>query len=75
MRNLTLEGKIVLFKSLELSEKTIFHFDMSKVPNNLVRELQNTKKLFLQKTVNTKIGEMLCKNYTDDRLNKCPKKL
>ena len=47
---------------------------MSKVPNNLVRELQNTKKLFLQKTVNTKIGEMLCKNYTDDGLKKCPKK-
>ena len=48
---------------------------MSKVPNNLVRELQNTKKLFLQKTVNTKISEMLCKNYTDDGLKKCPKKL
>ena len=48
---------------------------MSKVPNNLVRELQNTKKLFLQKTVNTKIGEMLCKNYTDDGFKKMPEKV
>lgn len=51
MRNLILEGKIVVFKSLVLS-KIVLHFRMSKVPNELVGELQNTQISLLLETSN-----------------------
>ena len=64
MRNFTLDGKIIAFKGLVLS-KRIFHFHMSKVPNKVVRELQNIQKLFLPKTANSKRKhETLCKHFT-----------
>ena len=43
MRNLRTEGKTVVFKSLELS-KLNFHFYISKVSNEVVRELKNIQK-------------------------------
>ena len=76
-RNLKLEGEIVFFESLMLC-KIVFHFHLSKVPNEVALKLQSIEKIFLWKTSNPKIKhKMLCKNYTDGFLRNVdiPKKV
>ena len=46
MRNLTLEGKIVAFKTLSLS-KIIHSCFTSVVPKRIIEEIENIQKTFL----------------------------
>ena len=46
MRNLTLEGKIVAFKTLSLS-KIIHLCFTSVVPKRIIEEIENIQKTFL----------------------------
>ena len=45
MRNLTLEGKIVIFKTLAIS-KIVFQSMITPVPRHIVNELERTQKTF-----------------------------
>ena len=46
MRNLTLEGKIVIFKTIEIS-KIVFQSFKTTVPKHIVNELKKIPKAFL----------------------------
>ena len=48
MRNLTLEGKIVIFKTLAIS-KIVFQSMITPVPRHIVNELERKQKAFLLK--------------------------
>ena len=45
MRNLTLEGRIVVFKTLALS-KLVFQALVTKIPHDVIRELEKIQKFF-----------------------------
>ena len=45
MRNLTLEGKIVIFKTLAIS-KIVFQSLITPVPRHIVNELESMQKAF-----------------------------
>ena len=65
MRNLTLEGGIVVFKILAIS-KIIFLPLLTKIPYEVVKELEKIQKSFLWKNSTAKIThETICKNCTD----------
>ena len=46
MRRLTLEGKIIVFKTLAISE-IVFLSLISKVPTEIISEPERTQKTFL----------------------------
>ena len=46
MRSLTLEGKIIVFKTLAIS-KIVYFSMMIKVPTEILVELKNTKTVHL----------------------------
>ena len=46
MRKLTLEGKIVIFKTIAIS-KTVFQAFITTVPKHIVNELKRIQKAFL----------------------------
>ena len=48
MRNLTLEGRIVVFKTLEIA-KIVFLALLTKIPHQVFRELEKIQKYFLWK--------------------------
>ena len=50
MRNLTLEGKIVIFKTTAIS-KFVFQSFITTVPNTFWTDLENYKRLFYGKTL------------------------
>ena len=63
MRNRTLEGKIVIFKTLAIS-KIVFQSLITPVPRQFVNELEKIQKAFLWKNYPPKIKhETLCKAY------------
>ena len=63
MRNLTLEGKMVIFKTLAIS-KVAFQSLITTVPRHIVNELEKMQKTFLWKNSSPKIKhETLCNNY------------
>ena len=63
MRNLTLEGKIVIFKTIEIS-KIVFQSFKTTVPKHIVNELKKIPKAFLWKNSTPKIKyETLCNDY------------
>ena len=63
MRNLTLEGKIVIFKTLAIS-KIVFQSLITPVPRHIVNELEKMQKAFLWKNSFPKIKhETLCNDY------------
>ena len=63
MRNLTLEGKIVIFKTLAIS-KIVFQSMITPVPRHIVNELERIQKAFLWKNSSPKIKhETLCNDY------------
>ena len=63
MRNLTLEGKIVIFKTLAIS-KIVFQSMITPVPIHIVNELEKIQKAFLWKNSSPKIKyETLCNDY------------
>ena len=46
MRNLTLEGKIAIFKTIAIS-KTVFQSIIATVPKHIINELEKIQKVFL----------------------------
>ena len=63
MRNLTLEGEIVIFKTLAVS-KIVFQSMITPVPRHIVNELERIQKVFLLKNSSPKIKhETLCNDY------------
>ena len=63
MRNLTLEGKIVIFKTHAIS-KIVFQSMITPVPRHIVNEFEKIQKVFLWKNYSPKIKhETLCNDY------------
>ena len=63
MRNLTLKGKIIIFKTLAIS-KIVFQSLITPVPRHIVNELEKLQKAFLWKNSPPKIKhETLCNDY------------
>ena len=61
--NLTLKGKIVIFKTLAIS-KTVFQSLISTVPRHIINELQRIQKAFLLKNSSPEIKhETLYNDY------------
>ena len=60
MRNLTLEGKIAIFKTIVIS-KIVFQSFIATVPKYIINELEKIQKAFLRKNATPKIKhETLC---------------
>ena len=60
MRNLTLEGKIAIFKTIAIS-KIVFQSFTATVPKHIINELEKIQKAFLWKKSTSKIKhETLC---------------
>ena len=68
MRNLSIAGKITIFKTLAISK--IVHLALVKViPNSVILELDNINKHFIWKNGNPKIKQdTLCKDYENGGL-------
>ena len=68
LRNLTLEGRILIFKTLALS-KIIFQAFVTQIPDYVVTELGKLQKsfLWLNSTSNIK-HDTLCNDYKDGGL-------
>ena len=65
---LTLEGKILIFKTLALS-KIIFQAFVTSIPIYIVTELEKIQESFLWKNSTSKIRhDTLCNDYKDGRL-------
>ena len=63
MRNLTLEGKIFIFKTLAIS-KIVSQSVITPVPRHIVNKLERIQKAFLWKNSSPKIKhETLCNDY------------
>ena len=68
MRNLILEEKTVVFKTLAIS-KIVFQSLITSVPRHIVNELENLQKAFLWKNSSPEIKhETLCNDYKDGGL-------
>ena len=68
MRNLTIAGKITVFKTLAISK--IVHLALVKIiPNSVIFELDKIKKHFIWKNDSPKIKQdTLCKDYENGGL-------
>ena len=68
MRDLSIAGKITVFKTLAISK--IVHLALVKtIPNSIIQELNKIQKEFIWKTCNPKIKhDTLCKNYENGGL-------
>ena len=63
MRNLTLEGKIEIFKTIEIS-KIAFQSFIATVPKHVINKLEKIEKAFLWKNSTSKIDhETFCNDY------------
>ena len=63
MRNLTLEGKIAIFKTIAIS-KIVFQSFIATVQKHIINELEKKQKAFLRKNSTPKIKlENLFKDY------------
>ena len=63
MRRLTLEGKIVIFKTIAIS-KIVFQAFITTVPKHIVNELKKIQKAFFWNNSSPKIKhEALCNDY------------
>ena len=70
MRKLTLEGKIVIFKTIAIS-KIIFQSFITTIPKHIVNVLKKYKSLFSGITPSPKIkNETLCNDYKAGGLKK-----
>ena len=68
MRNLTLEGRIVVFKTLTISN-IVFLALLTKIPHQVVKELEKIQKSFLWKNSTPKIKhEIISRDYKDGGL-------
>ena len=65
MRNLTLDGRIFIFKTLAIS-KIVFLALLTKIPHQVVNELEEIQKSVLWKDSSPKKRhETTCKDYKD----------
>ena len=63
MRKLTLEGKIVIFKTIVMS-KIAFQSFLTTVPKHIVKELKKLRKIFFCNNSSPNIKhEIFCNNY------------
>ena len=62
MRRLTLEGKIIVFKTLAIS-KIVFLSLISKVPTEIISELERIQKTFLWPSKLKIKNEILCSDF------------
>ena len=63
MRRLTLEGKIVIFKTIAIS-KIVFQAFITTVPKHIANEFKNIQKAFLWNNSSSKTKhETLCNDY------------
>ena len=62
MRRLTLEGKIIVFKTLAIS-KIVFLSLISKVPTEIISELERIQKTFLWPSKPKIKSETLCSDF------------
>ena len=63
MRNLTLERKIAIFKTIVIS-KIVFQSNKATVPKHIINELEKIQKAFLWKNFTPKIKhKTLCNHY------------
>ena len=70
MQNITLEGKIVIFKTIAIS-KFVFESFITTVPKYVAKKLENMRKAFLWNNSTPKIKhETLCNDYKVGRLRK-----
>lgn len=68
MGNLTLEGRLVVFKTLEISKK-VFPKSTTKIPYQVIKELEKTQKSILWEISTLKIkDETACKDYKEGGL-------
>ena len=68
MRNLTLERKIAIFKTIIIS-KIVFQSFTTTVPKHVVNELEKIQKTFLWNNSTPKIKhETLCNDYKSEGL-------
>ena len=68
MRKLTLEGKIVIFKTIAIS-KIVFQAFITTVPKYIVNELKQIQKVFFWNNSSPKIKhETLCNDYKAEGL-------
>ena len=68
LRNLTLEGKVLIFKTLALS-KIIFQVFVTPIPNYVVTELEKIQKSFYWENSTSKIKHgTLCNDSKDGEL-------
>ena len=73
-RNLTLEGKIIIFKTLALSKVTFFA-EVLVIPNQIIDGLQQIQKDFLQNSSSPKEKhETICKDFQYGGLKNIDKK-
>ena len=63
MHRLTLEGKIIVFKTLGKNSKIIFHSLISKVPTEIISELERIQKTFLWPSKRKIKNETLCSDF------------
>ena len=68
MRNLTLEGKVTVFKALAISK--IVHLALiTNIPKSAIKELNKIQKEFIRKNKNPRIKHTtLCNNYDNGGL-------
>ena len=70
-RNLTLEGKIIIFKTLALSKVTFFA-QVLLIPNQIVDTSQQIQKDFLWNSFSLKVKhEIICKDFQYGGLKRC----
>ena len=63
MRDLSIAGKITVFKTLAIS-KIVYLALVKTIPNSIIQELNKIHKEFIWKTRNPKTKhDTLCKNY------------
>ena len=63
MRNITLEGKIIIFKTLALS-KIVYLTLITSFSKVLIEEIQRIQKAFIRNNLNPKIKlETLCNSF------------
>ena len=64
MKNLTLEGRIVIFKTLAVSN-IVFLALLTKIPDQLVKELEKKQKYFWKDSTLKIKHETNCKDHKD----------
>ena len=66
---LSLEGKIIIFKTLAIS-KIVYLAFLTVIPNSLIEELQKIQKTFIWHSSRPKISHKTCNNFENGGLKR-----